>query len=86
MDGLCLKFSGQSRTHSQPLRVEDGAMKEFISKYAEPFHNMPLIAGEISGAIEPCEAVDEASVRGVLKCVEFSEERLYGKAKKQTSK
>src|SRR3972149_2516132 len=40
MDGLCLKFSGQSRTHSRPLRVEDGAMKEFISKYADRIHGV----------------------------------------------
>src|SRR5437667_7814597 len=40
MDGLCLKFSGQSRTHSRPLQVEDGAMREFISKYADRIHGV----------------------------------------------
>src|SRR5438876_4346291 len=40
MDGLCLKFSGQSRTASRPLWVEDGAMKEFISKYADRIHGV----------------------------------------------
>src|SRR5881628_2324257 len=40
MDGLCLKFSGQSRTHSRPLQVEDGAMREFISKYADRVHGV----------------------------------------------
>src|SRR6266566_7553509 len=40
MNGLCLKLSGQSRTHSRPLRVEDGAMKEFISKYEARIHGV----------------------------------------------
>ena len=40
MDGLCLKFSGQSRTYSRPPRVKDGAMKEFISKYADRIHGV----------------------------------------------
>jgi len=40
MNGLCLKLSEQSRTHSRPLRVEDGAMKEFISKYADRIHGV----------------------------------------------
>src|SRR5256885_15512060 len=40
MDGLWLKFSGQSRTHSRPLRVEDGGMKEFISKHQERIHGV----------------------------------------------
>src|SRR5437667_11535829 len=40
MDGLCLKFSGHSRTHSRPLQVEDGAMREFISKYADRIHGV----------------------------------------------
>src|SRR3989441_6805144 len=40
MNGLCLKLSEQSRTHSRPLRVEDGAMREFISKYADRIHGV----------------------------------------------